>query len=85
MDLTEKLNLIGYSATENWQLKSIDEVAEFICKNGKHGDVTITNNGEPFITTIGIYLDKVADIRYRARLMPILTKRQRQVLAKANK
>ena len=85
MDLTKNLNLIGYSMTENRQLKNIDEVAEFICKNGKHGDVTITNNGEPFITTIGIYLDKVADIRYRARLMPILTKRQRQVLAKANK
>lgn len=85
MDLTEKLNLRGYSMTENRQLKNIDEVAEFICKQGKHGDVTITNNGEPFITTIGIYLDKVADIRYRARLMPILTKRQRQVLAKANK
>ena len=85
MDLTKNLNLIGYSMTENRQLKNIDEVAEFICKNGKHDDVTITNNGEPFITTIGIYLDKVADIRYRARLMPILTKRQRQVLAKANK
>lgn len=52
MDLTEKLNLRGYSKDESKQLKSIDEVAEFICKQGKHGDVTITNNGEPFITTI---------------------------------
>lgn len=85
MDLTEKLKLIGYSARETKRLQSVEEVADFICKNGKYGDVTITNNGEPFITTIGIYLDKVADIRYRARLMPILTKRQRQVLAKANK
>ena len=40
MDLTENLNLIGYSMTENRQLKNIDEVAEFICKNGKHDDVT---------------------------------------------
>ena len=79
MDLTENLNLIGYSMTERKQLKSIDEVAEFICKQGKHGDVTIKNNGEPFITTIGIYLDKVADIRYRAQLMPILTKKQEQI------
>ena len=79
MDLTEKLNLIGYSATENRQLKSIEEIAEFICKQGKHGDVTITNNDEPFITTIGIYLDKVADIRYRALLMPILMKKQEQI------
>ncbi len=85
MDLTEKLDLVGYSKDKNKKLHSVEEVADFICKNGKHGDITITNNGEPFITTIGIYLDKVADIRYRARLMPILTKRQRQVLAKANK
>ena len=70
---------MGYSKDENKQLKSIDEVAEFICKQGKHGDVTITNNGEPFITTIGIYIDKVADIRYRAQLMLILMKKQEQI------
>ena len=63
MNLTEKLNLRGYSKDESKQLKSIEEIAEFICKHGKHGDVTILNNGELFITTIGIYLDKVADIR----------------------
>lgn len=85
MDLTKNLNLIGYSMTENRQLKNIDEVAEFICKNGKHGDVTITNNGEPFITTIGIYLDKVADIRYRAQLMPVLTKKQKTLFSEINK
>lgn len=39
MDLTENLNLIGYSMTENRQLKNIDEVAEFISKNGKYDDV----------------------------------------------
>ena len=74
MDLTEKLNLVGYFEGESKQLKSVEEVADFICKNGKHGDVIIMNNGEPFITTIGIYLDMVADIRYRSQLMPILTK-----------
>lgn len=84
MDLTEKLNLVGYFEGESKQLKSIDEVADFICQNGKHGDVTIMNNGELFITTIGIYLDKVADIRYRAQLMPILTKKQDQMFAGLN-
>lgn len=81
MDLTENLNLVGYAEGESKQLKSIDEVADFICKNGKHGDVIITNNGEPFITTIGVYLDKVADIRYRSQLMPILTKKQKQIFS----
>ena len=81
MDLTEKLKLVGYAEGESKQLKSVEEVADFICKNGKHGDITIMNNGEPFITTIGIYLDKVADIRYRAQLMPILTKKQEQIFS----
>ena len=85
MDLTEKLNLMGYSKDESKQLQSVEEVADFICKNGKHGDVTITNNGEPFITTIGIYLDKVADIKYRAQLMPILTKKQKTLFSGINK
>ncbi len=85
MNLTEKLNLMGYSATENKQLKSIEEIAEFICKHGKHGDVTILNNGELFITTIGIYLDKVADIRYRAQLMPVLAKKQKTLFSGINK
>lgn len=81
MVLTGNLNLIGHFEGESKQLKSVEEVAEFICKNGKHGDVTILNNGEPFITTIGIYLDKVADIRYRSQLMPILTKKQEQIFS----
>lgn len=84
MDLTENLNLIGYSARETKRLQSVDEVAEFICKNGKHDDITITNNGEPFITTIGIYLDKVADIRYRAQLMPVLAKKQKTLFSGIN-
>lgn len=85
MDLTEKLNLMGYSKDECKQLQSVEEVADFICKNGKRGDVTITNNGEPFITTIGIYLDKVADIRYCAQLMPVLAKKQKTLFLGINK
>lgn len=84
MDLTEKLNLMGYSKDESKQLQSVEEVADFICKNGKRGDVTIKNNGEPFITTIGIYLDKVADIRYRAQLMPVLAKKQKTLFSGIN-
>lgn len=41
MDLTEKLNLVGYFEGESKQLKSVEEVADFICKNGKHGDGTV--------------------------------------------
>ena len=70
VNLTEKLNLRGYSKDESKQLKSIDEVAEFICKQGKHGDVTITNNGEPFITTIsGFFFDRGRGRVYREILL----------------
>ena len=49
MDLTEKLNLVGYFEGESKQLKSVEEVADFICKNGKHGDGTvIKNGGQPY-------------------------------------
>lgn len=33
---------------------------------------------------IGIYLDKVADIKYRAKLMPVLTKKQEKILSELN-
>lgn len=76
---------MGYSKDESKQLQSVEEVADFICKNGKRGDVTIMNNGEPFITTIGIYLDKIADIKYRAQLMPVLAKKQKTLFSGINK
>ena len=34
MDLTEELNLVGYAEGESKQLKSVEEVADFICQNG---------------------------------------------------
>ena len=76
---TANLDLIGHSVAGDKRLRSIEAVADFICKHGKYGDVKITSNGKTFITTIGIYLDKVADIKYRAKLMPVLTKKQEEV------
>lgn len=84
MDETESLNLIGHSDAGNKRLRSIEAVADFICKHGKYGDVKITSNGETFITTIRIYLDKAADIKYRAKLMPVLTKKQEEMLSELN-
>lgn len=84
MDETANLNLIGHSVAGNKRLRSIEAVADFICKHGEYGDVKITSNGETFITTIGIYLDKVADIKYRAKLMPVLTKKQEEMLSELN-
>mgnify|MGYP004465008279 CR=1 FL=1 len=38
MDETANLNLIGHSVAGNKRLRSIEAVADFICKHGKYGD-----------------------------------------------
>lgn len=65
--------LIGIAEEEEKELHSVQEVAEFIYRNGMHGDVTIlTEDGIPFITTFGIFLNKIADMEYREELLKVL-------------
>ena len=52
MDETANLNLIGHSVAGNKRLRSIEAVADFICKHGKYGDVKITSNGENVIREV---------------------------------
>ena len=63
--------LLGYSATSNAvELKSVKEVANFICKKGKQGDVLIfKTDGQLFIRTFGIYLHQIASQEYREELL----------------
>ena len=76
----EHSKLVGHSIAGNKRLRSIEDVAKFICKHGQYGDVTVTCEGKgTFITTCGIYLDKIADMEYRAKLMPMLTKMQKEL------
>lgn len=78
---TEHPNLIGHSIIGNKRLRSIEDVARFICKHGQHSDVTITCEGRgTFIKTCGIFLDTVADMEYRAKLLPVLTKMQQELI-----
>ena len=59
---------------------SVEEVAEFICKEGLNGDVEIiTSDGDVFITTFGIYLDKVKDEDYRNELVKVLVPMQKKL------
>ena len=76
----EHPNLIGHSIIGNKRLRSVEDVAKFICKHGQHSDVEITCDGKPFITTCGIFLDRIADMAYRTELMPVLTKMQKELL-----
>lgn len=73
-------NLIGYSDNKVEDLHSVEDVAKFICEEGLNGDVEIiTSDGDLFITTFGIYLDKVKDIDYRNELVKVLVPMQKKL------
>ena len=58
--------LIGRAVDENKRLHNAREVADFIHKHGRYGDVDITlEDGTPFINTIGSYINTAADKEYR--------------------
>lgn len=70
MNAQEHLTLYGYSDTMQKELTSVKEVAEFIYTEGYKGDVLITtSDGTPFISTFGIFLNRVADMDYRDTLL----------------
>lgn len=63
------------------KLRSIQEVAEFICDKGQScGNLTITTADKaPFIRTFGIYLSRIEDAAYKAKLTAILHPMQEAV------
>ena len=69
--------LIGHSAGVCKKLYDITEVADFICEYGVYGEVSVeTPSGSLLLTTYGIYLDRVADMEYREKLLEILVSKQ---------
>jgi hypothetical protein len=69
--------LIGYSLNGTFALQSVQEVAEFICREGKRSDLTIrTESGEFFLSTFGTFLDRIADMDYRRKLLDVLVPMQ---------
>ena len=69
--------LFGYSPMGKQQLDSIQQVADFICKHGQYGDVIVTQrDGAFFLNTIGIYIDRIADMDYREELLKVLIPEQ---------
>lgn len=70
MDVGDHPTLYGYSDTVQKKLTSMKEVAEFIYNEGLKGDVLITtSDGTPFISTFGIFLNRIADMDYRNALL----------------
>ena len=72
--------LYGSSNVRNKKLRSIKEVAEFICKDGQYGDLKIKDKDGRFILrTNGIYVREIADVGYAEELFEILLPMQREV------
>lgn len=70
-------NLIGQSPNGVFELHSMQEVAEFICREGLHGDLTIqTESGLFFLNTFGTFIDRMADMDYRQKLLEVLVPMQ---------
>ena len=65
--------LIGSSNVRNKKLNSVQEVAEFIIKDGQYGDVTVKYaDGPPLLETDGIYVTGITDLAYAIKLFEIL-------------
>lgn len=65
--------LIGYSTNSIYELHSVQDVAEFICQEGVHSDLTImTEEGEFFLSTFGTFIDRMTDMDYRQELLEVL-------------
>ena len=65
--------LTGISQKENVKLHNIQEVACYICHYGLEEDLTILKeDGSLFLSTYGIYIDKICDMDYRDELLQVL-------------
>ena len=74
--------LIGKANNIAEELRSIEDVARFIIGQGQRGDVQITyEDGRPFLNTFGMYIDRIADMNYRERLLKILIPMQQEIEA----
>lgn len=72
--------LYGHANDVCEELHNVNEVAGFIMKHGVSTDVIITTPYDtPFITTYGIYINTIADMEYREKLLDVLVPMQQKV------
>ena len=72
--INEYQYLLGYTQGRSRRLENnVQSVASFICNEGLKGDLTITTPEDEFILdTFGIYINKIADMDYREKLLKVL-------------
>ena len=72
--------LFGISDYDEKELFSIEDVAEFICKEGRRSDVSVyQEDGSLLFNTFGVFINKINDMEYREELLKALIPMQRQL------
>lgn len=74
-------HLLGYSGGHCQEIENaVEAVAKFICTEGLDNDLTITTPMDEFVlNTIGIYIDRIADMNYRGELLKTLIPMQKDI------
>ena len=76
--ISEYPHLIGVSENGQKELHGVNEVADFICDQGRFGDLRVfTPNGEEVLNTFGVFIDRICDMEYREELMEVLVPKQK--------
>lgn len=62
------------------KLTDVRQISEFIINNGLYGDITMykKDTGEFVLSTMGIFIDQIADMDFRNELLTILVPLQQQ-------
>ncbi len=72
--------LIGISDNTRKELNSIEDVAQFICKEGLTSDVRIEKgDGSLLLDTFGTFINKITDMEYREELLKVLVPMQKKL------
>ena len=72
--------LYGYAGETTKELRGIQEVAQFIVEYGLENDIVITREGHVFfLSTFGIYINRIVDLEYREELLKVLAPMQQAI------
>jgi hypothetical protein len=70
----------GYHNGKQQIKNTLEDVADFICRNGMNGSITITTPmDELVLDTFGIYIDHCPDKRYLEQLKKVLIPKQMKI------
>lgn len=80
-DPSEKYFLLyGECSDGDIELRSVNDVAKFICEYGLNENVrVVTPFGDELLNTFGIYLNRISDMEYREELLKVLVPMQQKL------